>query len=264
MYGSIAVFALGLIFGSFANVIIMRLNTGESLIFGSSRCFFCGRNLRWFELIPVLSFFFLRGHCRTCGGKISWQYPVVEILSGLLFLLLWLEPSSNQLGQNSVLTITAILFFWLLLIISVYDLRHKIIPNSLVYSAIIVAVLFLILDIGILDLLPSIFSGLGLFAFFAALWAVSRGAWMGFGDAKLGLALGLMLGWPAALLALLFSFWFGAIFGSAWAFLRGINGMSGSNGWRGVQIPFAPFLFIGGLIAYLWGDKIISWYASLI
>ena len=249
---AVFVFILGLIFGSFGNVIVSRINTGESLIFGGSRCFFCGRNLKWFELAPVISFLAFHGKCRTCGGRVSWRYPLVELSSGLLFLLIWSEPGSGQAGHNPVLTGLAILFFWLLLIISVYDLRHKIIPNPLVYLAIAIAVIF-----NILNPLYFILSGLGLFSFFALLWLVSKGRWMGFGDAKLALAMGLFLGWPESAVALLFSFWLGAIFGLAFVFAKNLKNLK-------VQIPFAPFLFTGGLAAFLWGEKIISWYISLI
>ncbi len=245
----IIVFVLGLIFGSFANVMVLRLNTGESLIFGGSRCFFCGRTLRWFELVPILSFLALGGRCRTCGSKISLQYPLVELASGLLFFLLYFGPNG----------VWSIVFFWLLLVISVYDIRHKIIPNSLVYPATAAALLFLI--IGNPDLIKNLAAGFGLFVFFGALWLMSRGRWMGFGDAKLAFALGLFLGWPEAFLALLLSFWFGAFFGVG---LAVFNGIKRSNGWRGIQIPFAPFLSAGGLVAYLWGQEIIFWYLSLV
>src|SRR3989344_2136087 len=244
MANGIFVFLTGLVFGSFANVIILRQNTGESLIFRGSRCFFFGRALKWFELIPVISFFALRGKSRNCGSKISWQYPAVEIASGFLFLLLYL------LGQCPVL---AILFFWILLVISVYDFRHKIIPDSLAYSAIAVSVFFRLFDFG----LSHIFTALGLFLFFAFLWLVSSGRWMGFGDAKLALAIGLFLGWPAGLVAFLVSFWLGAAVGVVYLFWS-------KSGSLKAQIPFAPVLSLGGLTAFLWGDFLISWYVSLL
>ena len=258
----IAVFVLGLIFGSFANVIVFRLNTGESLIFGGSRCFYCGRNLRWFELIPVVSFLALRGKCRSCGSKISWQYPAVELASGALFLLLWSEPGSYQLGKSPALTITAVLFFWLLLVISVYDIRHKIIPNPLVYFAILTAVLFLgFVNWNLMDnlklIIENLAAGFGLFLFFGVLWFVSGGRWMGFGYAKLALALGIMLGWPLSLAAFFMSFWLGALLGLLYKF------SNRSAGFK-TQMPFAPFLSAGGLVAYLWGEKIIFWYLSLL
>lgn len=212
--------------------------------------------------MPLISFLVLRRKCRTCSGRISWRYPLVELLSATLFFLIWSELSSDQLGQNPVLGVAAILFFWILLVISVYDLRHKIIPNQLVYPAIAVSILFIILKTPSFEnLLLHLLSGLALFSFFALLWLVSRGSWMGYGDAKLALALGFMLGWPASLTAFFLSFWIGAVYGLGWAFLEW---MRGSKGIKGFQIPFAPFLFAGGFFAFLWGDHIISWYVSLI
>src|SRR3989344_1785524 len=246
----LAVFIFGLIFGSFANVIVLRLNTGESLIFGGSRCFFCGHRLKPFELVPVLSFFVLGGRCGECGAKISWQYPLVELSSAFLFLFIYVF---GQNGQHSVpAVILPVVFFWLLLVISVYDLRHKIIPDSLAYSAIAVSVLFRFFDFGWSHFL----TGLGLFVFFAFLWLVSSGRWMGFGDAKLALAVGLFLGWPAGLVAFFISFWLGAAAGIAYLLLS-------KSGSLKAQIPFAPFLFLGGLTAFLWGGFLISWYFSL-
>ncbi len=241
---------------------IFRLNTGESVTFSRSKCFSCGRQLKWPELIPVLSFLFLRGRCANCGSKISRQYPALELASGALFLLLWSELSSNQFGQSLALTTVAILFFWLLLIISVYDIRHKIIPSQLVYPAVVAAALFLVL--GIKNFMPHIFSGLGFFAFFAILWAASKGKWMGFGDAKMAFALGLFLGWPETLAAFFFSFWLGAFFGLILAFYNYKLKAKSYKLLSGTQIPFAPFLFAGGLFAFLWGGRIISWYLSLI
>ncbi|MBI5787119.1 MAG: prepilin peptidase [Candidatus Niyogibacteria bacterium] len=249
----IAVFILGLIFGSFANVIVLRLNTGESLIFGGSRCFFCGRELKWFELIPVLSFFAWGGKCRTCGCRISWQYPALEAASGILFLLVYI------FGRGPGIYIP---FFWLLLAASAYDIRHKIIPNQLVYSAAAVILLYLTVGSGVLSgdwglLVRNLAVGAGLSAFFAFLWLVSKGRWMGFGDAKMAFVLGLALGWPAGLVGLFVSFWLGAAAGLIYLLFS-------SSASLKAEIPFAPFLFAGGLSAFLWGDFLISWYLSLI
>src|SRR3989344_2649229 len=150
----IAVFVLGLIFGSFANVIVFRLNTGES--------------------------------------KFSWRYRAFELASGAFFFLLGSEPASYQLGKSPALTITAVLFFWLLLVISVYDIRHKIIPNPLVYFAILTAVLFLgFVNWNLMDnlklIIENLAAGFGLFLFFGVLWFVSGGRLVGFGGAQLAL-----------------------------------------------------------------------------
>lgn len=247
---TIVIFFLGLIFGSFANVIILRLNTGESLIFKGSRCFFCGRKLQWFELIPVISFLVLRRRCRSCRSKISWQYPVVELASGFLFLLIYVSTTTST---DIWFFGFATAFFWLLLVISVYDIRHKIIPNSLVYLAATIAFLSLIIG---QPLAPNLISGIALFSFFAFLWWVSKGRWMGFGDAKLALAIGIFLGWPLSLVGVLVSFWVGALFGLVLIFLRRLQ--------LKTHVPFGPFLSIGALTAFLWGERIIEWYLSLL
>lgn len=258
------VFIFGLIFGSFANVVVLRLNTGESLVFKGSRCFFCSRKLSWFENIPLISFLVLQGRCRTCKSRISWQYPAVEFSSGLLFLLLYLKILPNFQVLNFVIIA---LFFWLLLVISVYDLHHKIIPNSLVYLASGVSLLFVIVDSGYWNLIPHLLSGFGLFAFFALLWLISKGRWMGFGDAKLALAIGIMLGWPLSLTALVFSFWLGAFVGIAFLLGHRVSKLiwtpSVQVGLK-TQIPFGPFLFTGSLIVFLWGEQLIARYFSLL
>lgn len=260
MTEALIIFLLGLIFGSFANVIILRLNTGDGLIFKPSRCFLCGSRLRWFELIPIISFLVLRGRCAHCKSRISWQYPAVELSSGLLFLSIYLIQGM-PLDFGFVLSA---LFFWLLLVISVYDLRHKIIPNGLVYLASGVSLLFVVVDSGYWNLIPHLLSGSGLFVFFALLWLISKGRWMGFGDAKLALAIGIMLGWPLSLTALLFSFWLGALFGLIFIVFKNYRGSTSVGLALKTQIPFGPFLFIASLIIFLWGEQLIAWYFSLL
>ena len=259
----VIIFILGLFFGSLANVLILRLNTGESILVSRSRCFACNRTLRWFELVPVISFFAFKKRCRTCGARISWQYPIVELISGIVFLFLfWQVQFLNFLFS--------VFFFWLLLVISIYDLRHKIIPNSLVYVSIVFAALTSLFIIPDSLFIIHLLSGLGFFTFLAILWFISGGRWMGFGDAKLALALGLMLGWPEALAAFFFSFWLGAVVGLGWIaieMVRGLKeakGVKGAKGMKSRQMPFGPFLSAGGLAAFLWGEKIISWYLSLL
>lgn len=263
MVEALIVFLLGLVFGSFANVIILRLNTGESLIFKGSRCFHCARSLRPLELIPVISFVILRGRCRSCKSRISWQYPVVELASGFLFLLIY-ALTTTPIDIWSFGLATA--FFWLLLVISVYDIRHKIIPNSLVYLVTVIAFLSLIIshwslirnwELEIRHVAPHVISGIALFSFFALLWLVSKGKWMGFGDAKLALAIGIFLGWPLSVVGVLVSFWLGALFGLILIVMRRIPHLK-------IAVPFGPFLSAGALVAFLWGERIIVWYLSLL
>ncbi|MBI2038930.1 MAG: prepilin peptidase [Candidatus Niyogibacteria bacterium] len=255
------VFLLGLILGSFANVVVMRLNTGESLIYGGSRCFSCSRRLRWFELIPVVSYFAFRGKCRSCGAGISLQYPLVELASGLLFLFIYLKSTQSPPtgGFEWITFALTISFFWLLLTLSVYDIRHQILPDMLVGAAAAAAIVFVTAQ-SIQN--PSLilvhgFAGAALFLFFGALWFFSQGRWMGLGDAKLAFAVGLFLGPVPALVALFLSFWTGAAVGIAWVLLNRIRTLK-------IPIPFGPFLAAGAFVAYLWGDILIEQYLRLV
>lgn len=243
-------FIFGAIVGSFLNVIICRYNTGESVISGRSRCFSCGKKLRWHELIPVFSFIIQKGRCKDCGSKISWQYPAVEILTGLIFLLIFNFSSygvSAIGGQFSLFYLLVI--FSILIIIAVYDLRHKIIPNAFVYSFDILAFLSLFgnLKLEIRNLIDWVgfFAGILFFLFFALFWLVSRGKWMGLADAKLALGIGWLLGLTKGFWALLLSFWAGAVVGIFLLILfrKRYNMKS--------EMPFAPFLAFGATIAFL-------------
>ncbi len=124
-----SIFIFGAVVGSFLNVVILRLNTGQSIVSGRSKCFSCAKKLRWYELLPVISFIFLRGKCSACRANISWQYPAVEIVTGLIFLQIFNEFSFYFLLS----TFYFLLVFSVLIIIAVYDYRHQIIPNLFVW-----------------------------------------------------------------------------------------------------------------------------------
>ena len=256
IFWSAVVFLFGLVVGSFINVVVLRLNTGESIIFTFSRCFSCSKRLGAGELIPVLSFIIQRGRCRHCGSSISFQYPVVESLSGLLFFLIFLKLGYDIAGGGVFSIISSalvFLFFAVLLAAAVYDARNKMLPDiftsTLTASA---AVYSLLGGVFFYDML----AGLGAFLFFALFWFVSGGKWMGFGDAKLAFGLGIFLGWPLVIVAVLLGFWIGAIWGILFLLL-------GKYG-RKTQIPFGPFLATGAFLAFLLGKDMIAWYNHLI
>ena len=244
------VFLLGLIIGSFLNVVIYRYNTGFSLG-GRSQCFACGKTLQWYELVPVFSFLFQRGKCSGCGSKISWQYPLVELTTGLLFLGIW------SLNFSSFL-VPFYLFVWsLLVVIAVYDLRHKIIPDGLVFGFAGLSFVTLITrallprfhNFELMLVANGILAGLVLAGFFWFLWFISKGKWMGFGDAKLSLGVGLLLGLQLGVSAIVFAFWIGAIVGLLLILLSKLW-----PGWQSVsmksEIPFAPFIIIGTALVF--------------
>lgn len=246
------IFVFGLIIGSFLNCLIYRLEVNELrsfLRFASpcsarvvdesplrekSYCPKCKHNLKWQDLIPVLSFFILKGKCRYCFQRISWQYPLVELFTGIIFLLIFYFQ----------LPLFYFLISSFLIVIFVYDLRHYLILDQVIYPAIIIA--------GIFNFeLFSILSAFGAATFFLFLVLITKGKGMGIGDIKLAFLMGLILGWPKILIALFLAFFFGAIIGSGLIFFQRKTLKS--------EIPFAPFLVTATFVALFWGEKIINW-----
>ncbi len=247
----LGLFVFGTIIGSFLNVVILRLNTGRGLG-GRSFCFSCGKTLAWHELVPILSFFLQKGKCRGCARKISWQYPIVEMLTGSLFVLVFWK---TQLLFSASISVTILLclyyaaVFSTLLVISVYDIRHKIIPDSAVFAFIILGLLSVLCTVhyGTIVFDPSLIhlvAGFALALPFAAIWFFSKGRLMGFGDAKLGLGIGFLLGVSSGVAAVMVAFWIGAIVGLAVLLLQKAKFTMKS------EIPFAPFLALGAAIAF--------------
>lgn len=259
------IFILGSLVGSFINVVALRYNTGLSFSKGRSKCFNCNTPLRWFELIPILSFFVLNGKCRTCQSPISKQYPIVEFLSGVLFVLIaWRQFNLWQIyGSFEHGLLYSILFFCyyafifsLLLVIAIYDVKHKIIPDNLSYTFISLSVLklglffyfcrsFILGPIDFLDL----FAPIILFTLFASLWYFSDGKWMGFGDAKLAFGIGALLGFTFGVSAIILAFWVGAVWGVCSIIKSKINPNSVNVGMSS-ELPFAPFLIMATIIVF--------------
>jgi leader peptidase (prepilin peptidase)/N-methyltransferase len=230
-------FLLGAVIGSFLNVLALRFNSGLTLL-GRSQCSSCGKKLGALELVPVLSFFLLKGRCRSCKARVSWQYPLVEIWTGLVFATIFNFQFS--ILQNILL----LAVFSLYIAITVYDVRHQIIPDGLVYLSVLLAALFRFISGGeALDY----WAGPMLALFFAAVWLVSQGRAMGFGDSKLALSIGFLLGAGAGFSAVVLAFWIGAAFGIFLIlFSRFYPLLSRQKGFTiKSAIPFAPFLVLG-------------------
>ena len=250
----IFVFIFGLIVGSFLNVIIYRYNTGAT-IGGRSMCLSCGSQLTWRELIPLISFISLRGKCKVCKSVISWQYPLVELMVGLLFLIAY-----NIFGLTYYL---AYLFVQIsiLVVIFVYDMRHKIIPDGFVYAFSALSLMYILYQGvmgGFAGQVPSLIAGPVYFAPFALLWLVSRGTWMGFGDAKLALGIGWFLGMSGGYVAIALSFWVGAVVGLSLIGLSKTTALINSvkNVTMKSEIPFGPFLIIGTLVELFYSTSL--------
>lgn len=261
----IVTFIFGTLIGSFLNVLGLRYNSGLSVSNGRSRCFNCDAQLKWYDLIPVFSFVFLKGRCRFCKSKISYQYPLIEILTGLVFvgvvirqISLWSVYSTfeNGLIFSLVLCLYYFIVFSILIVITIYDYRHKVIPNSFVYAFICLGLLKLLFFVYLKY--PSLgredwfdlFSPLMLFIPFALLWLVSSGRWIGFGDAKLAFGIGALLGFAYGVGSVVLGFWIGAV----WSILLLVNYKllkRGQNISMQSELPFAPFLIAGTILVFM-------------
>lgn len=239
-------FALGLSVGSFLNVVIHRYNTAKSIISPRSHCPCCGTTLKTKDLIPLFSYILLRGRCRYCGLRLSPGYPMVEVISGGVFLACFyyfnLTPSFFKYA----------VLFCLLLVISGIDLRKKIIPNRFVLLLFGWAVFWQLFYPYLLpeSALLGFLAGGGIFLVIALL---SRGG-MGGGDVKLMAALGFAAGWPYVLILFLLSFLLGGLTGGAMLVLR--------KKTRKDPLPFAPFLSLAFFLVTFWGRNIWEWYIS--
>ncbi|MBL7142316.1 MAG: prepilin peptidase [Candidatus Pacebacteria bacterium] len=262
LFFTLLIFVLGLVIGSFLNCLIYRLETGGNFSKGRSFCPHCKHTLSWQDLIPVFSFLFLKGKCRYCGKPISFQYPLVEIFTGFLFVFIFNFVFKIQLFnfENILNLLFLIVISCFLIVIFVFDLKHFIIPDKVVYPAIIFAIIysifyfiFVIGDSGLL--IQYSISAFLAAAFFLLIVLVSRGRWMGIGDIKLAFLMGLFLGWPNILTALFLAFFIGAIIGLGLIVLKRKTLKS--------EVPFGPFLVAGTFLALFWGEKMLDWYLNL-
>lgn len=249
------IFLFGLVVGSFLNCLIYRLEIGQSFLKGRSYCPYCKHILSWKDLIPIFSFLILKGKCRYCGKKISWQYPLVELATAILFILI---TSNFQLPTSNFQNLF-IISYWLfvvssLIIIFVYDLKHYLIPDKVIYPTIAISFFYQLLTSNIEHLTSNFLLGFLPSLFFLAIILISKEKWMGWGDFKLAILMGLILGWPKILLALFFAFFLGALIGLILIFL-------GKKTLKS-EIPFAPFLVSGTFLAIFFGKEIINFYFS--
>ena len=259
-------FFFGAAVGSFLNVVALRYGTGKSFLTGRSSCSGCSNRLSWYELIPIISFLIQGGKCRACKSRLSLRYFVMEVVTGAVFLLvvkkqlqiasyglspLFLPARTTDVVQSGGLsTFYFLLIFSLLILISAYDLKHQIIPNSWSYFFAGLSLLYALINYKA-QATSNIIAGVLFFLFFFSFWFFSRGTWMGLGDAKLSLGIGFMLGVGKGILALLLSFWAGAIIGIALLLIYGKQYTLKS------KIPFGPFLVLGTFVSFLYGDYLI-------
>jgi prepilin signal peptidase PulO-like enzyme (type II secretory pathway) len=244
------IFIFGAMIGSFLNVVILRFGTENSIVTGGSKCPSCGKGLKWFELVPILSWIFLLGRCSKCKKSISFQYPLVELATGVLFVMQYVfffDSSKDWIPAFAGMTMG-----WaalaLLVAIFVYDLYHKIIPDTWSYSFGILGLIYMFLNFEGWDLIaPLVF-----FIPFYLLWRISNGAWIGLGDGKLAFGIGAFLGLVHGLSAIILSFWIGAIFAIALLLIDSLRS-KGKNITMKSEVAFGPFMIIGFLVVYFLG-----------
>ncbi len=251
------IFIFGICIGSFLNCVIFRMEKEES-IKGRSCCPKCKHKLSFFDLFPVVSFLFLKGRCIYCKEKISFQYPLIEIISGVSFLFLFnhLVNLKNKELIADIFDFQFLFIFFilasilsLLIIVFVYDFKHFLIPDIVVYLLIFFALLYSIYN---KNLLNNFFSGFVAFLFFLFIFLITKGKGMGFGDVNLSIFVGLFLGYPNFLVALFTSFLIGAIMGIGLIVFKGKT--------LKAKIPFGPFMIIGTVVAFFYGEVIIEYY----
>lgn len=260
---AVALFVLGLILGSFVNAAVWRLKKKKDLLIDRSECTKCHYKLAWYDLIPVLSWVFLKGKCRKCHKPISPQYPIVELSLAAFFV------ASLAFWPYELNSVPHLLHFaiWLiagvgLAILFVYDLRWLLLPDRVVFPLIGLGVGVAILKAleaesliqYVLDVGGSLLILSGLYF---ALFVFSSGRWVGFGDVKLGLALALLLSnWQLALLALFLANLAGTLFFTPALLFKKVK--------RSSHVPFGPFLIIGFILAGLFGHSIVDWYTAML
>lgn len=251
------VFIFGTIIGSFLNVVIYRYNSSVSPLSGRSQCFSCGKTLSPYELIPVVSFIVSMGRCVGCGVRISWQYMIVEVLTGLMFVAVYL------LNKPMPETIFLLAIFSTLLVIAVYDIRHQIIPDGLAALFAVLGLFKFVFEVGAQNIIHfpfawTLIAGPMLFFPFWALWFISSGRWLGLGDGKLALGIGWFLGASLGASAVILAFWIGAGFAVATMGIQRLLGyfhigkLLSKEKRLSMQsaIPFGPLLILAVFIVY--------------
>lgn len=247
---------LGLAIGSFLNVVIGRLRSGETAWRSRSHCPDCHAVLRPSELIPLFSFVFLRGRCRSCRKPISWQYPIVEFSTAALFFsAYWLHGgAAGLLGGGALPILRDWLFISGLTVVFVVDLLDMVVFDSVTIPMTIGAFIFSVATgAKPLNLLLAALVGGG---FFLLQYAVSRGRWIGGGDIRIGAMMGMMLGFPGVLLALFVAYVVGAL--TALVLLAG-----GKAKWSS-QMAFGTFLSFATVFVLFFGQRLLVWYASFL
>ncbi len=261
------IFILGLCVGSFLNVFIDRSRAGVSSLTGRSHCDFCHKSLSPIDLIPIASFIVLEGKCRYCKKKLSWQYPLVEFITGCMFVFIFLQaiqifgcqlPALSSAQTSAISCGIRILPLFLIgacfLVIFVCDLKYQIIPDEMLFIIFTCVLLFQLMSRS--NKIEYIISGVICFSLFLIIYHLTRGKGMGFGDVKLAFVIGYVLGLQKGLLALYLAFLTGAVVSIILILLK-IKKLK-------QRIAFGPFMLLGAVMSYYLGEEIILWYLNFL
>jgi leader peptidase (prepilin peptidase)/N-methyltransferase len=241
----------GALIGSFLNVCIYRLPKGTSIVWPASACPSCGRALSWFENVPVVSFAFLRGRCRTCRSPIAWRYPLVEALTALMFALTWWYYGPTPL------LVSRLVFGCALIVLFAIDLEHHLLPDAITLPGIAVGFLFSFLTASAgpgwrSSLIGVVVGGGVLFLIAEGYYRVRHEEGLGMGDVKMLAMIGAFLGWRQVVVVLFLSSVAGAVVGIALTALQGRSMQS--------RLPFGTFLALAAYVASVAGDSLLTWY----
>lgn len=248
LWNALLAFILGLILGSFLSMLMPRLHHGEKGIFtGRSHCAVCKKTLRATDLIPLFSYLWLRGRCHACKERISFWYPVTELVSGLLFAALYMQV------QNWEVFAWLAPHFFVLLFIFFYDLRYKEIHDAIMLPAVAFAFLA---NFWIGDVQSGLIGAAVGMSFFGLQWLISKGRWIGSGDIRIGAFMGFMLGWPMTLLGIMAGYVVGSVVSIVLLITKNATGKT--------AVPLGPFLVLGTVLAFFFGDRMLDLYLSLL
>jgi len=252
MLFGIIFFVLGLCFGSFVNMLVYRTAVKYKLIKGRDKshlydknrsfCDYCGRQLKWYENVPVFSWLFLKGKTKCCHKKLPISYPVVELVTGVLFLVYFFK--FNIFEENVWFWVLGLIIIVFLVFSAVFDLKYMILPDF--STVILIFISFLVFLINGENIFLNLLVALGASGFLLFLNLITRGNGMGMGDVKLAIFMGLFLEGPKAIIAFYVAFVVGAIWGLLLMFFK--------KATRKSQVPFGPFMILGVFVAWWWGD----------
>lgn len=256
IYFEVMIFWFGIICGSFFNVCIFRIPNNKSISYPASHCYKCNTRLKPLDLIPILSWIFLKGKCRYCCSKISLRYPLIELLTGITFLLVY-----EVYGMNFI-TIDYLILVALLIIITFIDIDYYIIPDKLIIIGSLFALIFNIFIKGIFiwnNLIGGLVCGGGMLLVISLIEKIVKQEVMGGGDIKLFFMIGLFIGIKLGVVTILLSIYLGATYGVISILYNKIKNKNYNS-----MIPYGPFISIAAFIAVIYGADIINWYIKLI